>query len=287
MRREIAPILAGLSLGTDGIYSSMLPSAAQQADEVAARARVARQAEGDLLHEVGRHHSVPVMDRELRRFLRGIQTDGVVVDIGGGWGWHWRGLEAERPDVSVVVVDFVRENLRKAAGLLGSLVNRQLFLVHGDATVLPFPSSAFDGYWSVQTLQHVPDVEPVILEARRVLRGGGQFASYSLNREKLIELVYRVCGKSYHVRGKRSDSFWLSRGSEQEARIVARVFGASVTSRYTEVLFHPDLRLYTGAESSLIGRVDACLSSAIPVFAWVARQRSYHTQKPVGADQSS
>jgi ubiquinone/menaquinone biosynthesis C-methylase UbiE len=226
------------------------------------------------------------MDRELRRFLHAIQTNGIVVDIGGGWGWHWRGLEAERPDVSVVVVDFVRENLRKAAGLLGSLVNRKLFLVHGDATALPFPSSAFDGYWSVQTLQHVPDAEPAISEARRVLRGGGQFASYSLNRQRLIELAYRVCGRSYHVRGKRPDSFWLSRGSEQEARIVARVFGASVTSRYTEVLFHPDLRLCTGAESSRIGRVDACLSSATPTFAWVARQRSYHTRKPVGTDQS-
>jgi ubiquinone/menaquinone biosynthesis C-methylase UbiE len=285
MRREIAVILDGLNLEADGIYSSVLPTAVQQADEIRDRARVAQQTSGDLLVEIGRHHSIPVMEEEIRRFLRGVRADGVVADIGGGWGWHWRRLDAERPDLCVVVVDFVRENLRQAAGLLGAMVNRQIFLVHGDATALPFPSSVFDGYWSVQTLQHIPNVEAPLVEARRVLRPGGQFASYSLNRERLIELAYGLLGKPYHVHGKRPDSFWLSRGSDAEARTVARVFGSSVTSRYTEVLFHPDLRLSTGGASSRIGRIDARLSSATPMLAWVARQRSYHTLKPAARDE--
>jgi ubiquinone/menaquinone biosynthesis C-methylase UbiE len=285
VRQDIATILDGLKLEADGIYSSVLPTAEHQADEIRDRERVARQTYTDVLFEIGRHHSIPVMDQEIRRFLRGVPADGVVADIGGGWGWHWRHLDAERPDVCVVVVDFVRENLRQAARLLGPKVNRQLFLVHGDATALPCPSSVFDGYWSVQTLQHVPDFERALREAHRVLRSDGQFACYSLNREKLIELVYRLLGKSYHVRGKRPGSFYLARGSAEEARTVSRVFGSSVTTRYTEVLFHPDLRLHTGAASSRVGRADAYLSSGTPMFASVARQRSCHTRKPSAVDR--
>ena len=226
------------------------------------------------------------MDSEVRRFLRGIPSEGVVADIGGGWGWHWRHLAVERPDVCVIVVDFVRENLRQAVRLLDEVVNRQIYLVHGDATALPFPSQVFDGYWSVQALQHIPNFEEAVREAHRVLRPNGAFVCYSLNRSRLVELVYRLMGRSYHVRGKRPDSFWLARGSAEEAQTVANVFGSSVTSRYTEVLFHPDLRLHTGAASSWIGCVDASLATDTSVFAWVARQLSYHTRKPSAADHS-
>ena len=232
-----------------------------------------------MLPEIGRHHSIAVMEREVHAFLGDVPAGGVLVDVGGGWAWHWRRLDGERPDVSVVVVDFVRENLRHAARMLGPLLNQQVFLVHGDATKLPFPSSVFDGYWSVQALQHIPDFEQAVTEALRVLRPNGLFACYSLNRARLIELAYRLTGRQYQVRGKRPGSFYLTRASAGEADVVERVFGSRVTSRYTEILFHPDLRLHTGDAASWIGRADAYLSSRLPLFAWIARQRSYHVRK--------
>ena len=183
------------------------------------------------------------------------------------------------PDVQVVIVDFVRANLLHACDLLGDAINRSIFLVHGDATDLRFSDGAFDGYWTVQTLQHIPGFEQVVREAHRVLRPAGQFACYSLNRAKAVEIAYRLMGRSYHVRGKRPESFYLARGSVEEATIVGRVFGSPVKSRYTEVLFHPDLRLRTGRAASWIGTADAYLSSGMPLFAWIARQRSYHTRK--------
>lgn len=274
----IANILDGLQLAADGIYSS-LSAEPRQTDEVREREAVARGAYPDLLLEIGRHHSVPVMDREVRSFLDGVPARGVVADIGCGWGWHWRRLDAQRPDVYVIAVDFVRENLRVAARMLGSLVNDQVFLVHGDATKLPFPPAVFDGYWTVQTLQHIPGFKEAITEAHRVLRPDGQFACYSLNRAKAVEIAYRLMGRSYHVRGKRPESFYLARGSAEEANIVGRVFGSPVKSRYTEVLFHPDLKLRTGRAASWIGMADAYLSGSMPLFAWIARQRSYHTRK--------
>jgi ubiquinone/menaquinone biosynthesis C-methylase UbiE len=163
--------------------------------------------------------------------------------------------------------------------MLGSLVNDQVFLMHGDATKLPFPTAVFDGYWSVQTLQHIPGFEQVIREAHRVLRPEGQFACYSLNRAKLVEIAYRLMGRSYHVRGMRPGSFYLARGSAEEASVIGRVFGSRVTSRYSEVLFHPDLKLRTGRAASWVGMADAYLSSRMPLLACIARQRSYHTHK--------
>ena len=259
----------------------MLPAVPDQADEVHEREAVAQREYPDLLLEVARHHSIPVMDREVRSFLDCIAADGVVADIGGGWGWHWRHLDVERADVCVIVVDLVRENLRRAAGILGALINERVFLVHGNATKLPFPAGVFDGYWSVQALQHIPSFEQAVTEAHRVLRPNGAFACYSLNRAALIEAVYRVMGKPYHLQGKRPGSFYLARGSAEQARLVGRVFDARVVSRYTEVLFHPDLNLHTGGMGSPIGAFDAHLSSSFSLLGWIARQRSYHTRKPL------
>lgn len=276
---KIAVALDGLELSGDGIYSAVLTAETEQADEVRLREAVAQREHGDLLAEIARHHSIAAMAGEVRWFLRRIPVDGVVVDIGGGWGWHWRHLE-ERPDVCVIVVDLVRENLRLAERILGTLVNERVFLVHADATRLPFPTSVFDGYWSVQALQHIHRFEQAVQEAYRVLRPHGEFACYSLNRAVLIEAVYRVMGKPYHVQGKRPGSFYLARGSAEQAGIVSRVFGAPAKNRYTEVLFHPDLRIRTGGERSRIGAIDSHLSSSLPMLSWVARQRSYHVRKP-------
>ena len=282
MRHEVAAILNGLELEADGIYSSAFPKATGQADEIRERETFALRKHPDLLLEIGRHHSIPVMDREVRLFLGGIPSHGVVADVGGGWGWHWRRLATERPDVCVVLVDFVRANLRVAARVLGALVNDQVFLVHGDAMKLPFPSSAFDGFWSVQTLQHIPCFEHAVREAHRILGQNGRFACYSLNRAKLIEVAYRLMGKPYTVHGERRGHFHLARGDAEQAGLVARVFGSRVTSRYTEIMFHPDLGLRTGGASSWIGCVDARLSSNLPLLTWIARQRSYHARKPSG-----
>ena len=60
-----------------------------------------------------------------------------------------------RPDVGVLIVDFVRSNLPHARNILGDLVGGQVALMHADATALPFAVDSsfqdFDGVWTVQT----------------------------------------------------------------------------------------------------------------------------------------
>ena len=45
--------------------------------------------------------------------------------------------------------------------------------VLGSATALPFPDNAFDAIWSIWVLEHVPNPEQSLVEARRVTRSGG------------------------------------------------------------------------------------------------------------------
>ena len=141
------------------------------------------------------------MDREVRRFLATQPRGALVLDIGGCWGWHWRRIGEIRPDVGIVVIDFVRGNLVHAKRVLGSLVGSQIALVHADANALPFPAgvgpgSGVDGVWSVQALQHIPDFHRACCEAHRVLAPGGRFANYSLSTTPVVRLVYGLFGET-------------------------------------------------------------------------------------------
>ena len=57
---------------------------------------------------------------------------------------------------------------------------RNVVFVRADAECLPFPSESFDAYWSVQTLQHIPDFNKAVYEAKRILKPGGVFANFGL-----------------------------------------------------------------------------------------------------------
>ncbi|OJX68159.1 class I SAM-dependent methyltransferase [Magnetospirillum sp. 64-120] len=271
-------VLASLNLGEDGIYTGGQGDGGQE-HERKLRGEVAAKAYDDYLGEIAHHHSIPVMDAEIDRFLATIPTGGIIVDVGGCWGWHWRRLADTRPDIRVVVVDFVRANLRHAQTLLKDDIGRRVFLVEGDATRLDFPDACFDGYWSVQTLQHIPAFPAAIAEAARVLKHRGSFACYSLNDPPLIRAVYALFGKYWHRQGTIPGAFWLERMNQNQIDTVTRTFGVAPRQHYSEVLFTPEFGLRIGARGNWAGRVDAALSGS----GWprlIARQHSLHLTKP-------
>jgi SAM-dependent methyltransferase len=252
----------------------------RQLQERRMREAVAEQPHDDLLAEVCRYHSVPVMDHEVERFLARMPPNARVLDIGGCWGWHWRRLGSQRRDVTVVIADFVRGNLVHARKLLGPLAGSQVLLATADATDLPFADATFDGVWTVQTFQHIPDFERAAVEAHRVLVKGGLFSSYSAHRTPLYQLAYRLIGRRLHMDGLGSDGLYLIRANNGQRSIIEKVFGARVTDRYTESLFHPDLRMIrAGREGSLLGRIDAALSDFSWLGRWIGRQRSFSSTK--------
>ena len=271
--------------GEDGIYSAELPGVLAQKEERVLRENVAEQPVTDYLQAVAKSHSIAVMDVEIKRFLKRLPRDALILDLGGCWGWHWRLLAKLRPDVRVIIVDFVRANLLHAKKLLGSLVNTQVVLLHADATHLPFQSSGstfcgFDAVWSVQVLQHIPSFDLVCQEAKRVLKKDGWFFNYSLHRTPLNRFLYSLMRKPYHVQGVMKGQYYLRRADVEQDNKVSEIFGSKVKTRHTECLFHPDLRVtFTGKEKSFLGKLDSKLADMQWIARWIARQQSFEVQK--------
>ena len=278
MNERISKILAGLKHDEQGIWCAPVKAAGQE-EELTLRRAVAGNNDDNILNTISLHHSIEVMDHEVKRALTLYAASrSVIVDVGGCWGWHWRKLDQLRPDVSVLIVDFVKENLLRARHLLGDQVGHNIHLIYGDATSLPFPEASIDLYWSSQTLQHVPDIRRALEEGRRILKDGAWLINYSLNRAWLVQAIYRLLGRDYVVEG-RTKQFWLARATSDQRQIVEEVFGSQVNERYTEILFQPNLGLRTGRERSLFGKIDTRLSGSTPFWNWCARQRSFEVQK--------
>lgn len=114
-----------------------------------------------------------------------------------------------------------------------------------------------------------------------MLKDGGRLANYSLHITPFVQAVHRLLGKKYHTEGMVRGLFHLTRASDIQRETLAKVFGAPMTDRYTECLFHPDLRItFSGRLGSLTGRLDARLGDVPAAGRWLARQRSFETVKP-------
>lgn len=282
---SLEAFLKNMTLHEDGIYRGLLANNSSQNIEIEMRQRVANQDIEDYFALIQKSHSVPVMDFEVRRFLKKMPANAIILDIGGCWGWHWRKINELRPDVRILIVDFVLPNLKHAKKMLGNLVGKQVFLVHADVTSLPFSSldsigNGFDGVWTVQTLQHVPDFELAISEVFRVLRPGGVFINYSLNIQPHIQLIYKLFKKRYHISGVVNGEFFLERASLFQKFIIESQFNSKVSERWSEILYSPELLIFRpGVESSFLGFLDACLSNNIGFLKCLARQHSFECRK--------
>ncbi|MDL5246441.1 class I SAM-dependent methyltransferase [Leptospira weilii] len=269
-------ILKFLKLSKDGIYSAEIPSSEQEV-ELKMRSEVASKQYSDYYEVISKNHSIPVMDREVKKFLKKIKHNGIILDIGGCWGWHWRNVPKERPDVKVVVIDFLRENLNHAKIFLKNCIGKHAYLVHADATSLPFQDQTFDGVWTVQTFQHIPNFKKACSEAFRVLKKEGIFINYSLSSTPMNRIVYSLLGKKFHQEGKLEGSFFLNRASVGQKKILIDLYGKqNVREGYSECFFHPDLRLtFSGRKNNFFGILDYYYSKIYWFNSFLARQKSF------------
>tara|TARA_B100000315_G_scaffold252380_1_gene289045 strand:+ start:1389 stop:2237 length:849 start_codon:yes stop_codon:yes gene_type:complete len=279
MNKQLKNIISELKYDNDKIFSSSFENL-DQSEEINLREKNAKKRQSMNFHDfIPKHHSIPVMRNEVRRALSMVEPNSIILDVGGGIGWHWYQLGTFRPDISVIILDFSLGNLARAKNLHKEIINSQIFLVHGDATQLPFPENSFDLYWSVQALQHIPNFNKAVHEAKRVLKPEGVFMNYSVNRVGLFEIVYKIFKKKYHIKGKVPGFIYLERGSNNQRKKIERIFKEKVKSRFTEVLYHPQLNLWTGNEGNYIGVIDASLGSSLPILKFIANQRSFEVKK--------
>ena len=190
--------------GIDGFYGHVSDYSGQETEKNL-RENVASKKYPNYLDIISKHHSIPVMDAEVEQFLKCIPKNGWILDIGGCWGWHWRNIPQIRPDIKVVILDFIRQNLSHAKIILKDDLDKNFYLVHGNALSLDFDNNSFDGVWSVQTTQHIPEYRKVLLEVFRVLKTKGTFADYNLNTARLLQFIYQLFGKKYHLEGNIKD----------------------------------------------------------------------------------
>jgi SAM-dependent methyltransferase len=98
----------------------------------------------------------------------GLLPQGRVLDLGCGVG-HSFHLLAPRETVGVDLD-------------AGALAGQDRQTIVADMRELPLPSASFDAVLSVQSLEHVPDPERVVAEARRVLVPDGMAVFVTPNR---------------------------------------------------------------------------------------------------------
>jgi ubiquinone/menaquinone biosynthesis C-methylase UbiE len=97
-----------------------------------------------------------------------------LLEVGCGAGAVLGVIGAAFPELRLAGIDLSPEQIDFARKHLARLGHPQADLRQGDATALPWPEATFDHVFMMWFLEHVPDPRPLIAQARRVLRPGGQ-----------------------------------------------------------------------------------------------------------------
>ncbi len=96
-----------------------------------------------------------------------------LLDIGSGIGGPARYMH-QRFGCRVTGIDLTAEFCDVARHLSGRLgFGDKLRFEHGDALVMPFPESSFDGAYSMNVSMNIADKDAFYREIRRVLKAGG------------------------------------------------------------------------------------------------------------------
>ncbi len=269
--------LPDCSLNNDGIWcDDKIYINSNQVKEHQYRTDAANKFKGDYFDNLSNYYSIQVMDSEVSRTLNDVPKNGLILDIGGAWGWHWRNLSSQRADVTVLIVDFVYENLMQAKELLSDYGNNNIHFLYADATQMPIRNEMFNLVWAVQSFQHIPDISSVLLNAKRVLCLGGTLKTYDFNYRLVEKTIYRIFGRQYEEK-EELDSYFLRRSGPEIKSLIFKTFQSKIKSEYTEILFQPNFKVIY-KKGSLMGKLD-CFLSGHSFFVLIARQKTLICKK--------
>lgn len=117
-----------------------------------------------------------------------------VLDVGCGVGYGSHYL-LMRGATRIVGVDISEEAIQLA---IANFREDNLDFTVEDATSLPFAENSFDSVICIGMIDHVPDPEKVILEARRVLRDDGVFLCSVINKQFIASPLSQKPLDPYH-----------------------------------------------------------------------------------------
>ena len=259
------------------IFGTVVKSNLQN-KEFKSRKIVANKKYDNYLTEISLHHSICVMDNTINKFIDLCPKNSIICDIGGGWGWHWRDIYKKRPDIKVVIVDFIFENLIIARKILKKRINKQIFLVNEDCKKFFLGKNLFSGVWSVQTIQHIKNYKKIFKKIYIQLKKNSYFYNINLNNNLVVRLIYKLFKKSYLINGTNSN-FFLRRSDSKQKIALEKIFRKKTITIYSELLFHPDIKFFTGSKKNLIGKIDSLLTGSFFLKKFFARQEGFLIKK--------
>lgn len=229
---------------------------------------------GSAIKEASRHHSYGVMTARARDIVvdleRNCSGSPLIMDLGCGFGWQWVDIAKQFPGVKFLLVDFAISNLLVCRSLMPYAEYSNVLCLQADISDMPLPDGVTDYCWSVQVLQHLPPVKrrDALKEIKRVQKAGAGLYIAWVRATPIIRAMYYLFGKRYHIKGELPDGVFYQRFDAEIETEVRNVF-SSCEIRYSETLFHPELRLRP--DSILMGKADLALSSS-PTAYLLARQ---------------
>ena len=202
-----------------------------------------KQDRDDLIRLAGKHHCISIMRMQAKQFRSHLSPGEWMLDIGIGYAWNWYGQTAQKG--KIIGLDISMGNLLIAQKILGAKSN--ILLVCADAAELPIRDLSVSGVWSVQTLQHFPEVifDRFLREINRILTNYFKIETHNLYPAFIYRCIYQIFGRHLHRYGhtgimelnRLSMSEWINKWKTFRPGKVRTRYG------YSELFFHPDFHI--------------------------------------------
>ncbi|MDX6373428.1 MAG: hypothetical protein QOD98_2416 [Nocardioidaceae bacterium] len=158
--------------------------------------------------------------------LQGVRPAGELLELGSGSGAMAAGTARAFPDLTLMVTDVDPAMVGAARQRLRG--HPQVTVAEADVTDLPFDDGRFDVVASYLMLHHVIEWRRALAEAFRVLKPGGIFVGYDLDRTRAAEWIHIVDRSPYRLIDHDDFDPALTAAGFDQAR-VTRALGAHVT----------------------------------------------------------
>jgi SAM-dependent methyltransferase len=154
----------------------------------------------------------------------GLQPGDRLLDLGAGFGRH--AFEAARRGAIVTALDYSTDELVSVRNTFAAMAeageitaDRFGGVLRGDATRLPFATSAFDHVVVSEVLEHIQDDVGALAEITRVLRPGGTLAATVPSW--LPEKVNWMLSDEYHAPAAAGGHVRIYSATELKAKLRA------------------------------------------------------------------